>query len=472
MCLQRDDLNMVMKVLQDDDGNGRLSPSARCGLSSLSLDQIVAILRFLPVQSISAFGVTCKRFWEIAEGDDLWAFICIREWGSQAVQTWPMLGKEKRGWKRVFRQMLMLKAGSWRKVDQGDVMPTARASHSLSTVAGKVTVFGGGCQGGRHLDDTWVASLPTEISQGVVWHQSSIGSPSGRFGQSCSVVDDSLVLFGGINDKGERQCDTWMNRGIGGRNLHESPAWELLDMVASPPPRGAHAGCFGGDGRVVIFGGIDTEGNRLGDTWVLELQELPSTWHEVFTPISPPARSGHTMTWIGGRKMILFGGRGTRFEVLNDVWLLDMDGDSAYWVELRPCELQPIYDRPTARAGHSATLIFGGRILIFGGEDARRARKGDVWVLDPRAGAQVGYGSSRMTSYPQKSLSEDKLAPRFWKKLKQWGQLPTRRSFHGACALESGHSILVFGGMVDGELFPGATGLGFDAEMHMLQLVP
>jgi hypothetical protein len=76
-----------------------------------------------------------------------------------------------------------------------------------------------------------------------------------------------------------------------------------------------------------------------------------------------------------------------------------------------------------------------------------------------------------MTSYPQKSLSGDKLAPRFWKKLKQWGQLPTRRSFHGACALESGHAILVFGGMVD-DLFPGATGLGFDAEMHMLQLVP
>lgn len=467
MCLQKDDLNMVTK----DGSNGRISSSSQCGIYSLSLDQIVTILQFLPVQSIIAFGLTCKRFGDIAEGNDLWAFICTREWGSRAVQTWPMLGKDKNRWKRVYRQMLMPKAGSWRKVDQGDVVPAPRASHSLNTVAGKVTVFGGGCQGGRDLDDTWVASLPSEISEGIVWHQNTVGNPTGRFGQSCTVVNDTLVLFGGITDKGARQCDTWINRGVG-RSTLEYPVWEMLDTLASPPPRGAHAGCCGGNDRAIVFGGIDSEGNRLGDTWLLDLSEVPPIWQEVVTPTSPPARSGHSLTWIGGRKMILFGGRGTRFEVLNDVWLLDMEGDCAYWVELRPGELQHINDSPAARAGHSATLLFGGRILIYGGEDARRTRKGDAWVLDPRAGVQVGCGSSCIASYSQKSLSEDKLAPRFWKKLKQCGQVPRKRSFHGACGLESGHSILVFGGMVDGELIPAATGLGFDAEMHVLQLVP
>lgn len=458
-------------MVQED--NGHNPAPAGCGLASLSLDQLVAILQFLPVQSLIAFGLTCKRFREIADSDNLWAYICVREWGRRAVQTWPNHGKERGGWKMVYRQMLMLKAGSWRKVEQGDVGPAPRASHSLYTVADNLSVYGGGCQGGRHLDDTWVASLPTEISEGIVWHRINNGSPPGRFGQSCTVVNDSIVIFGGINDQGVRHCDTWINRGLGSGNLYESPAWELVDVVTSPPPRGAHAGCCGGDRRVVIFGGIGTEGNRFGDTWVLDLSESPPTWHDVITSASPPARSGHTMTWIGGRKMILFGGRGIRFEVLNDVWLLDMEGAYPQWVELRPRELQPLHDRPAPRAGHSATLIFGERILIFGGEDARRSRKGDAWVLDPKAGVQVGCGSSCMPSYPQKPFSEDKLAPRFWKKLKQLGQLPSRRSFHGACALGSGHSILVFGGMVDGELLPGAaTGLGFDAEMHMLQLVP
>lgn len=150
MCLQKDDPNMVVKVLQQqqqDGSNGRISSSAQCGLSSLSLDQIVTILQFLPVQSIIAFSLTCKRFWEIAEGDELWAFICVREWGSRAVQAWPMLGKDnKKRWKRVYRQMLMLKAGSWRKVDQGDVVPAPRASHSLNTLAGKLPVFFFFCQ--------------------------------------------------------------------------------------------------------------------------------------------------------------------------------------------------------------------------------------------------------------------------------------------------------------------------------------
>lgn len=470
MCLQRHDFNVAMKVLQE--GNGHNPNSAECSLAFLGLDQILVILQFLPVQSLIAFGLTCKRFKEIAEGDSLWAFICVREWGSRAVHSWPKHGKERGGWKWVYRQMLMLKAGSWRKVEQGGVSPAPRASHSLCTVAGNLIVFGGGCQGGRHLDDTWVASLPTEISEGIVWQRSNLGSPSGRFGQSCTVVNDAIVLFGGINDQGARQCDTWIKSGLSSGNMHDSPVWELVDVVKSPPPRGAHAGCCGGDGRVVIFGGIGTELNRFCDTWVLDLAESPLIWHEVITPVSPPARSGHTMTWIGGRRMILFGGRGIRFEVLNDVWLLNMEGTFPQWVELRPCE-QPLHDRPTPRAGHSATPIFGGRILIFGGEDARRSRKGDAWVLDPRAGVQVGCESSCMSSYTQKPLIEEKMAPRFWKKLKQLGQLPSRRSFHGACALDSGHSILVFGGMVDGEVLPGvATGLGFDAEMHMLQLVP
>lgn len=340
-------------------------------------------------------------------------------------------------------------------------------------VSGKVTVYGGGCFGGRHLDDTWVASLPGDISEGIMWQQASSSSPSGRFGQSCTVVDETLVLFGGINDTGIRQCDTWINRRLARVNLCECPAWEMLEVEISPPSRGAHAGCHGGDQKVVIFGGIGADGIRLGDTWVLDLAQVPPSWREVLTPVSPSARSGHSLTWIGGKKMVLFGGRGTRFEVLNDVWLLDMEEELPLWVELRGCELQPNDNCPAPRAGHSASLIFGGRILIFGGEDSRRSRKGGAWVLDPNAGVQVGRSSSCMENFPYKASKEGKLAPRFWKKLKQWGQPPSRRSFHGACALDSGHSILVFGGMVDGELQPAAaTGLGFDAELHMLQLVP
>lgn len=464
---------MVFKLLQTEFG--RNSPSAESSLSSLGSDQVLAILLCLPVQSVIAFGLTCKRFQDIAESDNLWVSICNREWGSRAVLAWPVLSKDRGGWKRVYRQMLMLKAGFWHKVSQLDVGPAPRASHSMNAIGGNITIYGGGCTGGRHLDDTWIASLPSEIDKGLLWQRSSIGSPTGRFSQSCTVVEDTLVLFGGINDKGTRQCDTWVNRGLGMSNFHEAATWELLDVATCPPSRGAHAGCYGGDSKVVIFGGIGSEGTRLGDTWVLDLAEVPPSWNEVSIPVgvTPSARSGHSMTWIGGKRMVLFGGRGMRFEVLSDVWLLDMEDDAPMWVELRACKFQPIHDCPTPRAGHSATLIFGGRILIFGGEDARRSRKADAWVLDPMAGTQVGRDSSCKANYSRLLSGGEKLAPRFWRKLRQWGTPPSKRSFHGACALESGHSILIFGGLVDEEpLRASVTGLGFDSELHMLQLVP
>lgn len=96
----------------------------------------------------------------------------------------------------------------------------------------------------------------------------------------------------------------------------------------APPPRGAHAACCISNRKVVIHGGIGLNGVRLGDTWVVELSEnlCFGTWHEIVSDPSPPARSGHSLTCIGETQTILFGGRGLGYEVLNDIWLLDMSG--------------------------------------------------------------------------------------------------------------------------------------------------
>jgi len=65
------------------------------------------------------------------------------------------------------------------------------------------------------------------------------------------------------------------------------------------------------------------------------------------------------------------------------------------------------------------------------------------------------------------------VAHKMWKKLKQKGTLPKERSFHAACAIDCGRSILISGGMVDSELQQAvAFGLNFDAELYLLELVP
>ncbi|KAL8225357.1 hypothetical protein R6Q57_017914 [Mikania cordata] len=78
----------------------------------------------------------------------------------------------------------------------------------------------------------------------------------------------------------------------------------------------------------------------------------------------------------------------------------------------------------------SASLISGGRVLIYGGEDSYKHRKDDFWLLDIQHGRRV------------------------WRKLKCEGYQPRSRSFHRACADESGHYLYAFGGMVDGILQP------------------
>lgn len=443
------------------------------GIDILGADQVLTILEHLPLPSVLAFGMTCRRFREIANSNALWAHICRREWGSSAVDAWPSSGNNgDLRWKDLHMQMLALDSVTWHRLHQGDIVPAARASHSMVTTSEKIIIFGGGHDGGRQLDDTWMAPVLADTSENVAWQQASIGIPSGRFGQSCTLVEDTLVLFGGINDQGTRQSDTWVSKGV---NQHNASFWQLLEVAAAPCARGAHAGCYGGENKVVVYGGIGSDGVRLDDTWLLDLSERPvPAWRRVNTFISPPARSGHTLTWVGGKCMILFGGRGTKFEVLNDVWLLDMEGDSAEWLELKASELHPKHSVPAPRAGHSATLIFGGRVLIYGGEDGRRCRKGDVWVLDPSVGNAVRSVSTSIgLNYRKTAKSYNKFDRKFWKKLKQLGQPPCKRSFHGASPVYSGKAVLVFGGMVDGETTPTASGgLLFNSGLYLLQLAP
>eukprot|EP00850_Spirogloea_muscicola_P025192 SM002412S08203 [mRNA] locus=s2412:2:1631:- [translate_table: standard] len=318
--------------------------------------------------------------------------------------------------------MVELGGSCWHAVRRAPVMPQARASHSMAMVQDKLVIYGGGSHGGRHLDDTWVTCpskllLPEGPLEGVEWCRVSDKEPFGRFQQSCTVVGQVAVIFGGINDFGTRLSDTWVCSDFQAPGTGRSSSWEKLEVGASPSPRGAHAACYAGAQRVLMYGGIGPDGVRLDDMWILDLAEDLPTWREatawlrsqtrsgtsvarrlcvlqVEYPGGPSARSGHTITWLGNRRVLLFGGRGTKFDVLSDTWLLDLSPWSAGggWVELRALGAPSLLSQPSPRAGHSATPIFGGRVLVFGGEDGQRVRQGDVWVVDPCRGIPVGSG--------------------------------------------------------------------------------
>ncbi|KAH9305247.1 hypothetical protein KI387_009651, partial [Taxus chinensis] len=125
----------------------------KCYIGYLGEDQVLGILQYLPVKSVVAFGMTCRRFCLLTESEGLWAWICRREWGSRAVEAWlSSVGDQKLGWKALYLQMRALSSVFSRRLTQGEAIPSARASHSLNFISDTLVLFGGGCQGGFWFD--------------------------------------------------------------------------------------------------------------------------------------------------------------------------------------------------------------------------------------------------------------------------------------------------------------------------------
>ncbi|KAG9449219.1 hypothetical protein H6P81_009184 [Aristolochia fimbriata] len=444
--------------------------NGKSSITRLAHDHVFYILHLLPVESILCFSMTCKRFRAISSSDGFWQSICRRDLGSSSVDDLVASYEaecRKIHWKKLYQQVLQFESVLCARLAGKDgISPRPRASHSLNCVSNCLVLFGGGCEGGRHLDDTWIAHAESGFQHVLLWQKINSGVPTGRFGQSCNVIGDRLVLFGGINDSGMRQNDTWIGNVICDDKQEINLSWRLLNVGPNaPPPRGAHAGCCVGE-KMVIHGGIGLDGSRLNDSWLLDLRDdgRSATWHEIVTLVSSPARSGHTLTWIGGNLVILFGGRGNGYEVHNDLWLFNIGGEYPEWAKLI-CDTANVPDAvPDPRVGHSATLILGGQVLICGGEDSQMHRKDDFWVLDPSVIPAIKTRSH--------VLNFKRSSRKMWKRMKVEGHLPSRRSFHRACANQSGHCVYISGGMVDGVTQPTeALGLGFDGDAYLVKLL-
>ncbi|KAJ3693459.1 hypothetical protein LUZ60_008939 [Juncus effusus] len=449
-------------------------------LYHLDHDHIISILLLLPHDSILSFSLTCKKLKSLAFSDSLWELVCKRDWGHKAIEAFmaTLSDKEREGlrYRKLYQKICTVNSLSCKRLScKGVAFPKPRASHSLNLVSDWLILFGGGCEGGRHLDDTWAVHIGNRANP-LTWRHVNSGIPGGRFGHSCTQIsDDSLILFGGINDSGVRLNDTWHGRVVWDSEIDVRIVWKLLEVGGyKPPARGAHSACCIENRAIVVHGGIGLYGLRLGDTWILDFSSqeesdqqeltgstgLTASWRQEGTGArsasGPPARSGHSLTWIGGTFTVLFGGRGAGYEVLNDVWLFDFAGYPK-WKELKHAQNQ-FDEMPSPRVGHSATLTLGKKILIYGGEDSGRHRKDDFWVLD--VPTLLKYQSDTKTG--TKNL---------WKRLSLEGESASFRSFHGAAVGVAGQFVYVFGGMVDGFLELGeALGLRFDGELYEIGL--
>ena len=152
------------------------------------------------------------------------------------------------------------------------VAPLARYGHVMvyDSSLGQIVLTGGNAASAGHQDDTWVFNASTST-----WtEKEATGGPDPL--KWSSITYDSLnqrcILFGGqIED--HLVHETWTYRG-------EDNEWSRRFPLIAPPSRIISAMSYDSESNVtVLFGGLGSSYNNLGDTWIYEFQS--NTWANV-----------------------------------------------------------------------------------------------------------------------------------------------------------------------------------------------
>ncbi|MCR9243571.1 MAG: hypothetical protein NXI31_00960 [bacterium] len=167
-----------------------------------------------------------------------------------------------------------------------------------------------------------------------------------------------MYVFGGQsgNSGGSRLNDLWQ---------FDGQVWTQMTAngAAGSPPARTQAGVTWDTarGRLVVFGGNDAAGAALADTW--EWDPNTNAWTNQTQPGSPPARRFTSIAYDpNSTGIVLFGGLDSSGAHLNDTWLLF--GGSA-WVQMTPTTIPS-----TRRQHHLVTRPDIGDVLLVGGQDA------------------------------------------------------------------------------------------------------
>lgn len=150
------------------------------------------------------------------------------------------------------------------------------------------------------------------------------------------------------------------------KNDNSQPQWDWASTIAEGNPpcaRGGHTATLIGK-SIVIFGGHfyknKVEGfNYLNDTHFLDI-ELSKWMKPTITGKIPPPRYGHSAIFAGGI-ILIFGGKGPKETVYNDLYTFDPDPKKNSWLLANETG-----EAPAPRFNHTANL-WNKKMYIFGG---------------------------------------------------------------------------------------------------------
>lgn len=285
--------------------------------------------------------------------------------------------------------------------------PPQRSTHTAFEHNNKMIFFGGyGIDG--PMQDLWYLDLDTMMWTEVDKRTQSELPPS-RYCHAACRAENLMYIFGGteesdLNDSYVLDLDTFQ--------------WKQLMCTGQiPSPRFHHSLCHY-NGSLILFGGRNIY--RFNDMHLLNLQTLE--WTKIDVSGGPSPRSSHSCSLIKNQ-MIIFGGFDGTTD-LSDIHALNLD--TMHWQQNTVVDGRRRVDitHPTSptsptvspdgeeqqektstcllsgRSLHSAAVVHGNYIAIFGGYDGSE-NMNDLTIID------TGIPTSHIMSDLKRMLSDN-----------------------------------------------------------------
>ncbi|KAF7519571.1 hypothetical protein G7054_g13053 [Neopestalotiopsis clavispora] len=265
---------------------------------------------------------------------------------------------------------------------------------------------------------------------------------------------NQLLLFGGENYNGA--IATFYND----LSIYytDRDEWHTVTSPNAPLPRSGHAWCRGGNqsNSVFLFGGEFSSPKQgtfyhYNDFWRLEPHSREWTRIEAKGK-TPPARSGHRMTYYKNY-IILFGGfqdTSNQTKYLSDLWLYDTTNFVWYSPVLPPAQLKPDARSSFTFLPHeNGAVLYGGyskvKATVQANKSAKGASQGQRNILKPMVHQDCFF--LRITQPPADAPANAPPTVR-WERRKKPANIPAPARVGATMAYHKGRGIL-FGGVHD-----------------------
>ncbi len=278
-----------------------------------------------------------------------------------------------------------------------DIIPSYRVGFSMlyanlySNL--KIFLFGGKIIGGIIVNDLWEYDINTNLWNGI---EINGIKPKERYGHSMAYCGNNIiVLFGGYSESVVNNYlqDTWEY------NI-ETKTWTEYnsgEFDIKPVKLIHHRMSYIGGNKVILFGGNTT--GQTGSIYPDTTWEYDSTTHKWATlnpSNKPTGRFNHSLTYdFDRKKIILFGGITKTSWHNNDLWEFDIETQE--WEEIIVSGILP-----PKRQEHTISYIGNNKMILFGGELEDWSESDDTWIYDTVAKTWTEY------------ISEIKPAKRAW----------------------------------------------------------